>query len=48
MDFIQETVAIFRNLIQRLKSIGSLLISNSVIDREDEDEGLKIFWIFNW
>ena len=48
MDIIQETVLIFRNLIQRLKSIGELLKSTSVVEEEDSNKGLKLFWIFNW
>ncbi len=48
MDIIQSTVLIFSNLIQRLKSIGELLISSSSLEDDSTSKGLKLFWIFNW
>jgi len=47
MDIIQKTVLIFQGLVQRLKSIGELLINN-IHEEESGGEGLKLFWIFNW
>lgn len=48
MDIIQKTMSLFENLIQRLKSIGELLINNSAIESEGSGKGIKLFWIFNW
>ncbi len=48
MDIIQATVQLFSGLIQRLKSIGELLLSSSSLESESSSKGLKLFWIFNW
>lgn len=47
MDIIQKTVALFSDLLQRIRAIGDLLRSNYMPVLDDVQETRKIFWIFN-
>lgn len=47
MDIIQRTVMLMSGLIQRIKKIADLLKYNSQTS-DDDKEGFRLFWIFNW
>ena len=48
MDFIQRTMTVFDELIQRVKTIGVMLTYNYLPATTQERKTSGLFWIFNW
>ena len=48
MDIIQRTVSVFTSMLQRVKDIGNLILSNGLSAIDDTKESRRLFWIFNW
>ena len=47
MDVIQSTVSLFSTLLERVRAIGNMLISNYLPELDEVEKKLGIFWIFN-
>ena len=48
MDIIQRTMSVFSALLEKVRTIGTLLKSNCLPAADSVAEDGKIFWIFNW
>lgn len=48
MDIIQRTVSLFSELVQKVRSIGNMLITNYLPVTSSVEKSIGIFWIFNW
>ena len=48
MDIIQKTVSLFSDLIQRIRTIGDMLVSTYLPTINEDGKTRGLFWIFNW
>ncbi len=47
MDVIQSTISLFSALLNRVRAIGNMLVTNYLPEIDEVEKKLGIFWIFN-